>query len=672
MKLFSLGALALGLLVSVARADIRVENLGRGAILRYPVAFLSGTVTAPNGAALPDGTPVTLLNSTSKRADARYQTTLWKGRFKVLTQLVAGAPNALELRCGDQKLAFPLSYRPQTTTNVTRVIYYLSADGDTRYQTPDPNDPQNFRARISTALKLMQTYCAEEMNRAGYGRRTFALQFGPDGEVEVQVVRSQKPDAYFFENPKEVADRIYRDADSLLAKYPTQNARNLVFSVINRKTVSPGGKIRWEGAGAVGSWYSGNAIFHTRNLFEMPATLAELPQVLLDTRRVPGDLVYDDSGNRGTYWGGFGTGFGVLLHEMGHAWSLNHRDDRFTIMSRGFDQSNRFFATREPEREGGFLTATPQNTSSYRLEQLQRLAYSQWFELDARPDQNLPAPGAQLDAKSDELVISAPAGLRVIGIDADRQFLRQAGDYSTFQNEGIYTVTNVRADQIETPIYAPLAYDEAKPPHRVVIPRAKLARFVGTDAFTLILVDAAGHIARVDAAEIVAPRLFWREWQILKTPRDWADSSRLPGEISPAQIEALTRELRAQPLIKSEAAALDLGAFFGGNEAKNQGKIAYVLATIQSPTARRVLLKTGSDDSLRVWANGHKIGEKYAFRGASPDSDVFPLELQAGTNEILFEVANRDFGWGLIARLTLENAPDNPLAIGVGGAALGE
>ena len=657
----------------IARAEIRVENIKPSATLRYPIAVLRGAATAADGTALPDGTPITISNPGSTRAEETYQTQVWNGHFVLLSQLMPGNYNALQINVAGQHQTFPLSYLPQTNPNILRVIYYTDAQGDTDYQTPDPHDLQNFKARASTTLKLLQTYMGEEFERAGYGRRSFALELDAQGEVVVHVAKTKQPDSYFFEGDPDPRDRIYRDVDTLLDKYPTEHARNLVFTNIYRTSTNQDGSKGWRGPGAVGSWYSGNAVFHTGNLWAMPATLQDVAKLTLNNRRVPRDLIYDDSGGRNTYWGAFGTGFGVLLHEMGHAWSLAHRDDAFTVMSRGFDQANRFFSPREPKSDGTFILSTPQNTSTYRLEQLQRLAYSQWFWVDAPPTTDVPPAKVTLDAPSDTLIFTAAAGLRVIGIDAERQFLRTPGDYSTFQNEGTYTVTNVRADQnFDAPLYAPRAYDGPNPPTRVEIGRAKLAHFVGTDAMTFVLVDGAGRISITDPTDLAQPRLFIRDWRVLPDAARWADSTRLPAEPSADELAQITARLRAQPLVRSQTAALDLGAFYGGDETTNEDKIAYVLATIDSPTARRVLLKTGSDDALRAWNNGVKVGEKYALRGVSPDSDVFPLDLRAGTNELVFEVANRNFGWSLIARLTSENAPANPNAIGVGGPSLEE
>ena len=61
------------------------------------------------------------------------------------------------------------------------MIYMTDSTGDTTFQTPYENDPQNYKGKLDTALKLMQCFTAETMNDAGLGRKTFNLELDENG-----------------------------------------------------------------------------------------------------------------------------------------------------------------------------------------------------------------------------------------------------------------------------------------------------------------------------------------------------------------------------------------------------------------------------------------------------------------------------------------------------------
>ena len=52
--------------------------------------------------------------------------------------------------------------------------------GDTTYDAPDPKEDQDYRARLDTAMKLLQCFTADRMHAHGHGRRTFHIW---DGKV---------------------------------------------------------------------------------------------------------------------------------------------------------------------------------------------------------------------------------------------------------------------------------------------------------------------------------------------------------------------------------------------------------------------------------------------------------------------------------------------------------
>jgi hypothetical protein len=79
--------------------------------------------------------------------------------------------------------------------------------------------------------------------------------------------------------------------------------------------------------------------------------------------------------------------------------------------------------------------------------------------------------------------------------------------------------------------------------------------------------------------------------------------------------------------------------------------LAYLLVFVQSPTARTAHALLGSDDGVRVWANGALVWSHAIHRPMSPDADQFDVPLRAGWNRLLLKVRNDDGGYGVMLRL---------------------
>ncbi len=95
-----------------------------------------------------------------------------------------------------------------------------------------------------------------------------------------------------------------------------------------------------------------------------------------------------------------------------------------------------------------------------------------------------------------------------------------------------------------------------------------------------------------------------------------------------------------------------------------KAKAGYAFAYIDSPAEQDVVLKLGSNSSVKVMLNGDAVRASTADRNAEPDTDALPLRLEAGRNSLLVKVGQTHrneapgfFGeiryeWGFYARLT--------------------
>jgi hypothetical protein len=86
----------------------------------------------------------------------------------------------------------------------------------------------------------------------------------------------------------------------------------------------------------------------------------------------------------------------------------------------------------------------------------------------------------------------------------------------------------------------------------------------------------------------------------------------------------------------------------------NQWTVAYACAYVDSPEARQVQFRTGSDDGIKVWLNGRLVLSRNIGRYASKDQDIIPVSLKSGGNQILLKVSNHTGSWGFYMRITNE------------------
>jgi hypothetical protein len=80
---------------------------------------------------------------------------------------------------------------------------------------------------------------------------------------------------------------------------------------------------------------------------------------------------------------------------------------------------------------------------------------------------------------------------------------------------------------------------------------------------------------------------------------------------------------------------------------KKVNSAVYVRTTIQSENANEIVLRLGSDDSIKLWANGKLVHDNKALRALAPDQDSVKVPLAKGANTILIKVVNAAGGDGI-------------------------
>lgn len=76
----------------------------------------------------------------------------------------------------------------------------------------------------------------------------------------------------------------------------------------------------------------------------------------------------------------------------------------------------------------------------------------------------------------------------------------------------------------------------------------------------------------------------------------------------------------------------------------------------KADSAGTYLLRLGSDDGFRLLVNGVEVQRRITGRSVKPNSDWMLVDLKKGVNELLFQVNQKDGGWGLY--YTIDNSAD--------------
>jgi hypothetical protein len=385
------------------RPAIRVTNFSPGETIRFPVVLIRGELSDAKLEA------VTVRNSSSKRAVRKWTALASEGKFKALAELVPGV-NKLAISAGGKKVTLALNYKLQSNPYVVRVHYFVDKSGDTRFQTPLKNDPQNWRGKLDTAMKLMQTFTAERLGDLGLGRRTFNLELDDRGRVKVHILKGRR-DAEYYQ--KLTGGQLYGEAaGEIRRQFPHKRAKNLVipaFTRFNPKT----GKV-----GAHTALGGGNlALFGGGDLFSWPDSIVGVQAAFMNATRVDPSKIFSDSVGRHTFWANASTTMGAALHEIGHTFGLPHSRDVQDIMTRGHDRFNRFFTLVDPPhaRQKKFVEFKDNQVAYWAPVSGGALAPNRFFALDDRVWKKGGKITMQADLKADQVIIESPYGLRYIG-----------------------------------------------------------------------------------------------------------------------------------------------------------------------------------------------------------------------------------------------------------------
>ena len=240
---------------------------------------------------------------------------------------------------------------PSITTNgMVRVVYLLPNDRPAR--------PERVTA-LRELIKDAQQFFADEMERQGYGRKTFTLETDKSGEPVVHRIDGKFNENYYNKNDKKTPDEtiweeIVEHFDDL------QHIYFIAIDVSSEALGRDGGAC---GIGAPSYFSFSNSRFASVNgLALRHRDITQGDEILGGMCFIPasGPCFYEDRGNRHP--------LGVTTHELGHAFGIEHDSE----LRQGYDNETVMGGSGHRLSEGNaewlsvsrFFNNTPRSNNS--------------------------------------------------------------------------------------------------------------------------------------------------------------------------------------------------------------------------------------------------------------------------------------------------------------------
>jgi len=177
----------------------------------------------------------------------------------------------------------------------------------------------------------------------------------------------------------------------------------------------------------------------------------------------------------------------------------------------------------------------------------------------------------------------------------------------------------------------------------------RLARGAGTDPFTrttarMLQLQAARERGDVARARRLAADLGFVQAVSVLGPFDNEGKSGCDTDYGPeaaldlaGSYPAKGSVARWRPLtLSSLDGAVDLSAVLR----PNRSVVAYALALLDEPAARRVTFGLGTAGAFRLWVNGEKVAAEDAYHPARVDQVRLSVQLRRGVNRVLLKVCH--------------------------------
>ncbi|CAO3600995.1 unnamed protein product [Absidia cylindrospora] len=381
-----------------------------------------------------------------------FPATTWpcaQQQFKALVHLDPG-PNTVTFTTPSSTLAFHVYYLPLLQNPPLKLVIWAAKDSPLVYDTPPQKRSEQGVAvameKLRLAGYLWQSFCAEQMHRHGFGRRTFRLEEawlpdttagGGGGDsiqqqqrhtAVVRVLRSTQHSLQTIRDARRAQQNPKRDesvpslfdlfmedlrADPELGAAGGCHVAGLILDAHwdTRQQLVMGHAALGGGAGELRLGMFGSHALHA-----FPRSIHDIVDAMMDTTPTDTRYVANDANESGCWWKALNVGMGAMLHEVGHMFTLSHTPTG--LMARGFNQWNRTFMIQEPGR-AGIITPDDEAGSKWHRVDVIRLRTHPAFRLPLDTDRSASAKLAGpsfMPTGHDALEISSPAGMTMVEV----------------------------------------------------------------------------------------------------------------------------------------------------------------------------------------------------------------------------------------------------------------
>jgi len=166
-------------------------------------------------------------------------------------------------------------------------------------------------------------------------------------------------------------------------------------------------------------------------------------------------------------------------------------------------------------------------------------------------------------------------------------------------------------------------------------------------------------LRRMEGIALANDKRLVKDWYFLG-PFDNTEKDALNKTFPPEENIDLTGEYTgkggvlvkwARPFSYDVSGDVDLNLLFKPNDYA----VAYALTYAHSPADKKVQLRFGAEDGIKIWLNNKIIIKSEIAKAGEVDSDIVEVNLKKGWNKILLKVTDTWGSWGFYFRVTDSN-----------------
>ncbi|KAE9019232.1 hypothetical protein PR003_g12900 [Phytophthora rubi] len=362
---------------SSAPIHIRVTNLRQHEKLVFPLVLIEGCVDNLEASNLPDSV---LYVQAVAHAAGQGDSNSWvgsvcwpivceSGHFKAYVHLPHPGVFHIHLRIATISQQLTVHFAPRKTKWIVRFHYQKPRDSYQGFDAPNGVDNSDSDAcqRLKFNAMVLQTTVAELFHRAGFSRKTFAVELDGDGFPVIDVLRSK----HSTNQARQMTDaqlltHLNKDVQ-VSEEHHHHRIKHVVL--LGGSHFDP----RTQQLSDFRALVGGNVVAASSyGLFTWPRGLHDLTACCFNSDYIAPAFVVDQRSVRQSYWSNYSEGISVLLHLMGLSFGLKYRADG--VMRKSFRQATRLLAVMEP-RSGKQRVALGRPIGDGRFDKVQRQAF---------------------------------------------------------------------------------------------------------------------------------------------------------------------------------------------------------------------------------------------------------------------------------------------------------